>query len=99
MHKQYKAGTILRHERIKRDVLEDNPEMVLGSVIQSDYCANHKNKDPGSGLFPICNLENLGEPPSLYRLLPQFARAVAPEKLSGQQLGGSNVDPEKVSDK
>lgn len=70
VNKYFQEGQKATTNQIIDAVVEEYPGTKRDSVIPSDYCDNHKNKDPGSGVFKIFHKEKeMG--PGWYSILPQ----------------------------
>lgn len=51
--RSFKTGTEVTTREIIDTVQHYYPEIPDGSILPSDFCDNHKNKDPFSGQYPI----------------------------------------------
>lgn len=55
LYSRYKKGSKLRTSDIIDCVTNYFPEIPVSSILPSDFCCNHKNKDPFSGKYHIFN--------------------------------------------
>jgi hypothetical protein len=53
LYKRYKAGKELSTSDLIACVKTDYPEIPLSSILPSDFCCNHTNKDPFSGKYHL----------------------------------------------
>jgi hypothetical protein len=65
LYRDYKRGAKLKTAEIIGCVTNYYPEIPEGSILPSDFCSNHKNKDSFSGKYHI--FKKLGY--SYYELL------------------------------
>lgn len=65
LYNEYKAGALISYSEIVKCVQKHYPEIPKDSILPSDFCCNHKNKDPFSGKYHI--FEKVGR--GSYKLL------------------------------
>jgi len=53
LYKKYKRGAMLQTAEIIECVTIHYPEIPKSSILPSDFCCNHRNKDPFSGKYHI----------------------------------------------
>jgi hypothetical protein len=53
LYKDYQKGSKLRTSEIINCVTNHYPDIPTGSILPSDFCCNHKNKDLFSGKYHI----------------------------------------------
>jgi hypothetical protein len=53
LYENYQRGTKLKTAEIIECVTIHYPEIPISSILPSDFCSNHKNKDKFSGKYHI----------------------------------------------
>lgn len=53
VNSNFKKGEIITYKQIVDRVRKEYPEVGANSILPSDFCDNHRNKDPRSGKHKI----------------------------------------------